>query len=175
MEIWKDIKGYEGLYQISNLGNVKSLNNYKRKENKILSNRPSSKKIWYLSVTLHNRGNNKGYLIHRLIALHFIPNPENKKMINHKNGIKNDNRIENLEWVTCKENIQHAYDTGLKTIGENHIKRTKETHSKKVINIETNQIFNSCTDAGLYYKINKSFLSAKLRGDRKNETNLRYL
>ena len=171
MEIFKDIKGYEGLYQISNLGNVKSL-----KRNKIRILKYSNNNLFYSTVCLVNYNNKKSTKsIHRLLAIHFINNPENKKCVNHKNGIKNDNRIENLEWCTFSENTIHAYNTGLKTIGENHIKRLKETHSKKVINIETNQIFNSCIETSLYYKIPATSLCEMLNGKRKNKTNLRYI
>lgn len=117
-EQWKDIDGYEGYYQISNLGRVKSL---ERKvvgyygADRTLKERIKSlqKSDGYLTVSLSKNGKNKRYKIHRLLAKAFIPNPENKKCINHKNGIKTDNRIENLEWVTRKENLQHAHRNGL--------------------------------------------------------------
>lgn len=123
-EIWKDIKGYEGLYQISNMGRVKR---FKRKEEKNLN--PCKDKRGYLRIDLYKKGNRKNITIHRLVAIHFIPNPENKPEVNHKHGIKTDNRATELEWVTTSENEKHAYDTGLKK------QKNGEAHhnSKKVI------------------------------------------
>jgi hypothetical protein len=111
-EIWKDIKGFEGLYQASNFGNIRSLPMRYSPTINILKPRMGN---WgYYFVTLYKE--NKAYqrVIHRLIAKTFIPNPENKPQTNHKNGNKLDNSVENLEWVTASENIEHAYRTGLK-------------------------------------------------------------
>jgi DNA-binding NarL/FixJ family response regulator len=120
-EIWKDIAGYEGLYQISNLGNVKSL------ERKIRANKHGGIKTIkerLLSICYNEHGykivnlwkDNKFITqrVHRLIANAFIPKVDGKPFINHKNSIRDDNRIENLEWCTQKENMQHAYNSGSK-------------------------------------------------------------
>lgn len=95
-EIWKDIKDYEGLYKISNLGNVKSL-----KTNKNLY---YSKSKNYLRVSLNKDGIRKGYSIHRLVAEAFIPNPNNYPCVNHKDCNGNNNNVDNLEWCTHKQN-----------------------------------------------------------------------
>ena len=115
MEFWRTIENYEG-YQVSNLGNVKSLSKklkckkgVRTTKEKILKCKKS--KQGYLSVQLKNKG--KHFLVHRLVALSFIENKENKQQINHINGIKHDNKVENLEWCTQSENQIHAYKNKL--------------------------------------------------------------
>ena len=108
-EVFKDIEKSKGIYQVSNLGNVKSYN--KNKDGKILT--PAVNQKGYAIVNL--RGDiSKTCVVHRLVAKAFISNPKNKKEVNHINGIKTDNRLENLEWVTSSENSKHAYRIGLK-------------------------------------------------------------
>ncbi len=118
METWKDIKGYEGSYQVSDKGNVRSLDRH-------IQSRYGTRKIkgcflkklcdkdGYHKVNLKQSQKGKNCFIHRLVAIAFIENDKNKPQVNHKNGVKNDNNVENLEWVTLSENRQHAYDTGL--------------------------------------------------------------
>lgn len=120
-EIWKDIEGYEGLYQVSNLGRVKSLARITTFKNRD-SVRYETEKILtlakhhkgYLKAQLRKEDVLKGYFIHRLVALAFIPNPENKSTVNHKDGDKSNNTVDNLEWMTNQENMKHAYDTGIR-------------------------------------------------------------
>lgn len=112
-EIWKPIKGWEGLYEISNLGRVKSISRICNADKGFHKNRTLKERILkpyktrkgYLTVGLSNNGYKKFYLVHVLIAQAFIPNPENKPFIDHINTIKDDNRIENLRWVTAHENM----------------------------------------------------------------------
>ena len=115
MEIWKDIKDYEGCYQISNLGNIKSLIRKNNKKEKLLKVQIST--CGYYKILLYKNNKSKHFKVHRLIAIHFIPNIYNKEQINHIDGNKLNNNINNLEWVTPKENMQHAVRTGLKDKG----------------------------------------------------------
>ena len=113
-EIWKDIEGYEGLYQVSNLGRVKSLDRHIRGTNnslrfhcgRIMS--PADNGKGYLSLTLKNNGQEKTVYVHRLVAQHFIPNPNRKSDVNHKDFDKSNNRCDNLEWATRSENERHS-------------------------------------------------------------------
>lgn len=111
-EIWKDVKGYEGLYKVSNLGNVLSLNYHRMKINKLKKFTLNHK--GYFTVHLCNNKKNKRILVHRLVALAFIPNPNKLPQINHKDGDKQNNKVDNLEWCTNGENQLHAYNLGLK-------------------------------------------------------------
>lgn len=101
MEIWKDIKGYEGLYQVSNQGRVRSL----YKGVRILKTRNNK---GYLRVALYKENKYKHISIHRLVAEAFLPNPKNLPQVNHKSEIKTDNRVENLEWCDSKYNDNYG-------------------------------------------------------------------
>lgn len=106
LEEWRDVVGYEEKYEVSNCGNVRSF------KTKILLNPPLTPK-GYVRVSLYNK-KSKNYLVHRLVAEAFIPNPDNKPFINHIDGNKENNRISNLEWTTSSENLIHAYENGLR-------------------------------------------------------------
>lgn len=116
-EKWKDIPGYGGKYLISNLGNVKSLNFNNSGEVKNLS--PIIRK-GYLYVNLSQLNKVRKFNIHRLVASAFIPNPKSHLYVNHIDGVKLNNKSENLEWVSLKENERHAVLNGLKAKGERH-------------------------------------------------------
>lgn len=121
MEIWLDIKGYEGLYQVSNHGRVRSLNYWKTGKVKILS--PSKDKDGYFQVVLCKNGKRKGYRVHRLVAEAFVPNWFNDPQINHIDENKENNNVDNLEWCDCKYNINYG----------KHNDRVSESKSKPVL------------------------------------------
>jgi hypothetical protein len=128
-EVWRDIVGYERLYQVSNWGRVKSLpRNGTIKEERIL--KPRVTKNGYLYVHFRNGNISKYVKIHRLVAEAFIPNPENKPQVNHINGNKLDNRVDNLEWNTASENTMHAFKLGLFTITRDSKGRIISTKNK---------------------------------------------
>ncbi|TSA28610.1 hypothetical protein D4R71_00465 [bacterium] len=118
-EIWKPVKGYEGLYEVSSIGRMRSLNRIvfcRARSLRIVQGRHLLQTLntkGYLRVNLGQQQNFKTKEVHRLVALAFIPNPLNKPWVNHKNGHKEYNWIGNLEWTTPAENNQHAQDTGL--------------------------------------------------------------
>ena len=126
-EVWKPVVGYEGLYEISNLGRVKSLIRgiiRKQRLNK-----------GYMYIGLHKDGVEKMCKVHRLVAEAFIPNPKNKSDVNHKDQVKTNNKLENLEWATRKENTNYSKEK-LKRIkryktntGEHHITFEKRTNA----------------------------------------------
>ena len=107
-EIFKDIEGYEGIYQVSNFGKIRKI---KLGKERIL--RPCKDSRGYSVVSLFKNKTRKMHKMHRLIAIAFIPNPANKPQINHKDGNKLNNNLDNLEWNTALENVRHSFETGL--------------------------------------------------------------
>jgi len=146
-EVWKDIPTYEGRYQASNLGNIKSLNYRRFKTQKKLIF--STTKTGYKTVTLYNKGKNVRS-VHRLIAFAFIPNPENKPYINHIDENKANNHIDNLEWVTPHENCMHGTSIQRSAAGKINGK-----HSKSVIQKDM---------SGKYIKTWPSMMEAERNG-----------
>lgn len=172
-EIWKDIVGYEGLYEVSDLGNVKS----KEKSHKLFHGglcffkskilKPSER-LGYLIIVLSNKGKRKTHSVNRLVAETFIPNPENKKEVNHKDGIKTHNQHINLEWCTKSENIIHSYKI---------LKRKPSTHngmpSKKCVAMISldgfllNE-FSSIKKASEFSNVPRHHIGKCIVGKRKN-------
>ena len=117
-EVWLPVKGYEGIYEISNKGRLKSLprmvDNYTKKTLfKGGIRKESLDSYGYVKYNMSKDSVTKGMLAHRIVALAFIPNPEKRPQINHINAVKTDNRVENLEWCTPMENIHHSMEMGL--------------------------------------------------------------
>ena len=161
-EIWKDVVGYEGLYQVSNNGRVKSL---KFGKEKIL--KPGKLKNGYLRVNLCKNEKQKHFLVHRLVALTFITNPNNLPDVNHKDENKENNRVENLEWCDCKYNIN--YGTRTQRIAE---KNTNGKLSKLVLQFTLDGKFVREFKSGMDIKRNLGYscgnISSCCLGKRKS-------
>lgn len=179
-ERWKPIKGYEGTYFVSNHGNVYSL-----RSAKLLT--PIKTRAGYLRVHLSVNGNCKSYVIHRLVALAFIPNPLNKPTVNHKNEQKTDNRVENLEWATNLE--QNIYGTRIErvkahtdyknrgidyaTVASKHdYKNLNRNQMKPVLQFDKNGFFinrfDGLSEAARSLGISAGHLCSCLKGRRKS-------
>lgn len=169
IEIWKDIPGYEGHYQVSNMGRIKSLErisvrnngksesaNYHIKE-RILNVQTQTQ--GYSQIVLSKNGDRKTFRVNVLVAKLFVENPFKKTYVNHIDGNKNNNRADNLEWVTAKENIVHAYKSGLLK----HYKR-------KVLQLDENgnvlKKFNSLKEAAEYVGGSKCGICEACKGRR---------
>lgn len=164
---WKDIDNYIGLYKISNHGDVLLLKrewvagkNLKRLRTERLANQ-TLKRNGYYAVTLTKNGKQKQYEVHRLVAEHFLDNQIKKRTVNHINGIKTDNRIENLEWATYSENAKHAYRIGLKN--QNGSKNPSASKIKLFINSKYLGSWGSIKEAHEHTGISKYILYHKSR------------
>lgn len=170
-EIWKPIKEYEGLYEVSNLGRVRSLDKIVKKWDgeRLLKGRVLKEnigKFGYRKSILTKNHKAKTLLLHRLVANTFIPNPENKPQVNHIDGNKGNNNVDNLEWVTASENVKHAYSTELKNPSNKQIEKItqlgKESNKPiKQLDLEGNtiNIWDSMTKASKDLNINLSSIS----------------
>ena len=121
MEQWKAIDGYEGIYEVSDLGRIKSLNYKRTRKEKIL--KPRKHTCGYLMVSLYKDGKVEQPKIHRLVAEAFIPNPNNLDTVNHKDEVKTNNTVTNLEWMSIKDN--NNYGTHNKRVGESLSKQVQ--------------------------------------------------
>lgn len=166
-EIWKNVPGYDGIYQVSSNGRVRSLDRCIMIKSE--SNRQTSRFIkgvilkpvlvrGYQAVTMSKNGHARLMKIHRLVAKAFIPNPNNKTQVNHKDGNKLNNCMENLEWCTSLENQMHAIHTGLKTGMEK---------AKKVIR-DDGAVFPSLKDAAIGSECTIQDVCNVVKGRRKS-------
>lgn len=153
-EIWVAVKGYEGLYKISNYGDIKSV-----RRGLVLT--PVMISGGYYQVTLYNKGRRKNYRIHRIVAEHFIPNVDNKPEVNHIDGDKSNDSVPNLEWVSSRENIIHAFDTGLRVShGEhNNFHKLSNTDVLEVYDLAHSGLFKQ-SEIGAMYNVHKDTVSA---------------
>lgn len=153
MEEWKDIKGYEGLYQVSTLGRIRSFHEYGGVKERILHLKIC--KNGYVSVALAKDGKYTYPLIHRLVAQAFVPNPDNKPVVNHKDENKANNHADNLEW--CSTEYNNTYGT--------RNQRAIESKKKKVLCVETGVIFDSQKTAQALTRLNG--INRVVRGKQK--------
>lgn len=177
-EIWKDVIGYEGYYKASNMGNIKSVDRLiycnRNKSNSLFKGKlktGSEDKDGYLSYGLSKNGLTKRFRGSRLVAQAFIPNPENKPYVNHINGIKTDNSVNNLEWVTQSENELHAHKLGLKKTNKKWLEfyGIECLRSKSVKQFSADGVligsYPSCKNAEKQTGITDSGISACARGE----------
>ena len=167
----KNVIGYEGLYIIDNLGNVVSLpkvqGRYVHNKYHVLSEKVN--KYGYVEVSLAKDGNVRTFLLHRLIAQHFIPNPDNLPEVNHINGIKSDNRIENLEWVSVSQNMKHAFKNNLsdfqrKSLGALAKINEKNMYARVILEKDGKEyIFNSVREAAVFAGTNRDDITRAIR------------
>lgn len=157
-EVWREVAGYETLYQISNFGRVKSLGNSQARQEKILKQqlqRDGYKRVWLCKKGLKR----KKFPVHRLVANAFIPNPHCKEQVNHQNGDKLDNRLVNLNWMTRKENIAHAFETGLVKKNENPVIATHlDTGEQRKFKSQK----EASRELGIYPKIISNVLNGRI-------------
>lgn len=153
MEIWKDIKGYENLYQISNLGNVKALGNGGSNASKEKILKPNKDKKGYLMVGLCKQGKRKMCKVHRLVAMTFIENPNNFRELNHRDEDKTNNCVSNLEWCDRGYNVNYGTRT--------------EKCSKRVLCVETGKFYPSTIEAQRQLGFNNGNISQCCNGKRK--------
>lgn len=163
---------YKNKYKILSDGSIIS--------SKGFAMRPRNNGNGYLRVCIYSNGKVKDEYIHRLVATAFIPNPENKKFVNHKNGVKSDNRVENLEWCDGSENVNHAYRNGLwesQRMGVSSFakRNNHKYHSKKVLNTTSGEVFNSIKQAAISCKASYSGLVKRLSGKITNNSTFKYL
>lgn len=161
METWKDVAGYEGMYQVSDEGRVRRLVGYKCKATRIL--KPVKHTNGYLLVRLCKNGESKCTRIHRLVADAFIPNTENKGDVNHIDGNKTNNHVSNLEWATRSENLKHAHMSGLAST-EKAIKASADSRKKRVVRSD-GEVFESEKEAAIAINAPRPSICKVLKGE----------
>lgn len=180
VEIWKDVIGYEGYYQVSNIGNVRSIDRTIIDSNSIKFNykskllKPANNKDGYLQVGLSKNCKTNSYCVHALLAKAFILNPENKPTVNHKDGNKHNNHIDNLEWATKSEQAIHSLKNNLRTMPNVWQGKFGSKHcaSKGVSQYTKNNVhikdYGSIIEASNKLKIDSGTISKVCKGKKKS-------
>lgn len=176
IEQWKDIPGYEGKYQVSSMGRIKTIGrqiNHSRVGEKTVAERIRKTPLsTYGYPLIYIMG--KTLVVHRLVAKLYVPNPDNKPQVNHINGDKSDNNKNNLEWVTCQENIIHSYRVLHRTPSKAGLGKTGANHpsSKPIQEIDESgniiRTFECITHAALLYDINRTRITKNCNGEINN-------
>jgi hypothetical protein len=176
MENWKDIIGYEGSYQISDIGNVRSISRAindnggkKYIDGMILKLIPTN---GYLRVALSKNSKHRKFSVHRLVAIHFIANDENKRCVNHKDSVRSNNHVSNLEWCTHSENTEHAVSKGRMVGNRNEgLKNEKNVKSRRVLQISKQGVligeFPSLQEVNRLHGFHHANVGACARGELK--------
>lgn len=174
-ELWKDVVGYEGLYMVSSKGRVICVGNDRAKRATIAANgsliMSNKENKGYLSVTFTKEGKKTQIQVHRVVAFAFIQNPLNKPQVNHKNGIKSDNSVENLEWVTASENVRHSFDVLGRII---HNKNKTGIYGKRVLCLDTGIEYLNINEAANKNNVHPSCISRAIKGVQKTAANKKW-
>ena len=168
MTEWKAVSGYEGLYEVSSDGAVRSIPRLGSHGKELKQNKT---RHGYLDVCLSKNNKKKRFKVHRLVALAFIANDLNKPEVNHKNGVKTDNRVCNLEWVTRSENERHAFKNGLKSSEicktKKALEASNKAHRRLVVRSDGKE-YASIEDAANDVRGDQSNISKVCSGKRKS-------
>jgi len=157
-EIWKKVDGFD-FYEVSNHGRIKSF--YNKRE---IIRKQQKRKDGYLHLNIVVSGNRKKILSHRFIAFAFLENPLNKKEVNHINGIKTDNRVENLEWSTRSENEKHAFSSGLKQAKKHESHPVSKLTNEQVLYIKKNYKKGNGAELGRMFSVTKGTINKIIKG-----------
>lgn len=175
MEKWVDVKGYEGLYQVSNFGKVKSLKRTRKNHSKlqIVEEKIKNTRVdpqGYLMLDLYKDNKAKTTRVHRVVAEAFLPNVDDKPTVNHKDGNKANNHVDNLEWASFNEQNNHLYGSGLKSKEniDKAVKAMNKANRKGVMCINTKKKYKSVTDAARSVGLSPGAVSMACSGKRKS-------